>query len=146
MSCLIGAAVRQQVGTETVLALCHRAFPLRSSLITDNKWERGGWGTSSVRKAKLAPECGRRLMHARRNVAPRWGACEGENSLMPIETAIYEPPSEGLPYLVVTFTSDGMNVSQANSRTEARMLVSERVLRRRKEKQGDRSKGPLRPT
>ena len=30
-------------------------------------------------------------------------------------TAIYEPPNERLPYLVVTFTPDRINVSTANS-------------------------------
>jgi len=32
---------------------------------------------------------------------------------MPGKTVIYEPPEEGLPYLVVTFASDGLNVLTA---------------------------------
>jgi hypothetical protein len=53
---------------------------------------------------------------------------------MPIKTAIYEPPKEGLPYLIVTFASDGLNVLTAKSSVEARVMVSERVMRRRRER------------
>jgi hypothetical protein len=52
---------------------------------------------------------------------------------MPIKTAIYDPPKEGLPYLIVTFTSDGLKVLTANSSVEARAVVSERMIRRRRE-------------
>jgi hypothetical protein len=52
---------------------------------------------------------------------------------MPIKTAIYEPPKEGLPYLIVTFASDGLNVLTANSSVEARLKVSERAIRRRRD-------------
>jgi hypothetical protein len=51
---------------------------------------------------------------------------------MPVKTAIYEPPKEGLPYLVVTFASDGLNVLTVNSSVEARAVVSERMIRRRR--------------
>jgi hypothetical protein len=47
---------------------------------------------------------------------------------MPIKTAIYEPPKEGLPYLIVTFASDGLNVLTANSSVEARVKASERAI------------------
>jgi hypothetical protein len=53
---------------------------------------------------------------------------------MPVKTAIYEPPNEGLPYLVVMFASDGLNVLTANSSVEARVMVSERAIRRRGER------------
>jgi hypothetical protein len=53
---------------------------------------------------------------------------------MPVETAIYEPPEEGLPCLVVTVASDGLNVVTANSSVEARAMVSERAIRRRRER------------
>jgi hypothetical protein len=56
---------------------------------------------------------------------------------MPIKTAIYEPPKEGLPYLIVTFASDGLNVLTANSSLEARAMVSERVIRRRRERKSE---------
>jgi hypothetical protein len=49
-------------------------------------------------------------------------------------TAIYEPPNEGLPYLVVTFTPDRVNVSTANSSTAARELAAEHSIRRRRDK------------
>ena len=53
---------------------------------------------------------------------------------MPVRTAIYEPPEKGLPYLVVTVASDGLSVVTANSSVEARAMVSERVIRRRRER------------
>jgi hypothetical protein len=56
---------------------------------------------------------------------------------MPIKTAIYEPPKQGLPYLIVTFASDGLNVLTANSSVEARMKVSERAIRRRRERSSE---------
>ena len=56
---------------------------------------------------------------------------------MPVKTAIYEPPEEGLPYLVVTVASDGLNVLTANSSIEARALVSERAIRRRRERKSE---------
>ena len=49
--------------------------------------------------------------------------------MMQSKIVIYEPP---LPYLVVTFTPSGIDVSTAQSRTEARMLVSERVAHRKR--------------
>jgi len=55
---------------------------------------------------------------------------------MPVRTAIYEPPEKGLPYLVVTVASDGLNVVTANSSVEARAMVSERAIRRRRERKG----------
>jgi hypothetical protein len=59
---------------------------------------------------------------------------------MPGMTAIYDPPKEGLPYLVVTFTPDGMKITTANSSLAARMIASERVIRRRRERQSEQSK------
>jgi len=56
---------------------------------------------------------------------------------MPGKTVIYEPPKDGLPYLVVTFGSDGLNVLTANSLFEARAMVSERAIRRRRERKSD---------
>jgi hypothetical protein len=56
---------------------------------------------------------------------------------MPIKTAIYGPPKEGLPYLIVTFASDGLNVLTANSSVEARLKVSERAIRRRRERSSE---------
>jgi hypothetical protein len=56
---------------------------------------------------------------------------------MPVKTAIYDPPKEGLPYLIVTFESDGLNVLTANSAVEARAIVSERVMQRRRERKGE---------
>jgi hypothetical protein len=56
---------------------------------------------------------------------------------MPIKTAIYSPPKKGLPYLIVTFTSDDLKVLTANSSIEARAVVSERTIRRRRERMSE---------
>jgi hypothetical protein len=53
---------------------------------------------------------------------------------MQTETVIYEPPKDGLPYLVVMLSPDGVNVLTAKSRTEARTMVSERAIARRRRK------------
>jgi hypothetical protein len=45
---------------------------------------------------------------------------------------IYTPPKEGLPFLVVTFTKDGISTQQAQTRSEARMLLSRDRARRTK--------------
>ena len=37
---------------------------------------------------------------------------------------IYAPPKDGLPFLVVIFTKDGILTQQAKTRAEARMLLS----------------------
>jgi hypothetical protein len=58
---------------------------------------------------------------------------------MPGSTAIYDPPKEGLPYLVVTFTPEGMNIATANSSLAARTIASERVISRRSERQSEHS-------
>jgi hypothetical protein len=54
---------------------------------------------------------------------------------MPGRTTIYDPPKEGLPYLVVTFTPDGLKITAANSSLSARTIASEGVFRRRSERQ-----------
>jgi hypothetical protein len=59
---------------------------------------------------------------------------------MPGRTTIYDPPKEGLPYLVVTFTPDGLKIATANSSLSARTIASEGVLRRRSERQSAQSK------
>ena len=46
------------------------------------------------------------------------------------EAAIYEPPKEGLPYLVVTFSKDGMSTQSAETRAEARVLLTRHQARR----------------
>ena len=56
---------------------------------------------------------------------------------MPGSTAIYDPPKEGLPYLIVTFTPEGMKIAAANSSLAARTIASERVIRRRSERQSE---------
>ncbi len=43
---------------------------------------------------------------------------------------IYAPPKEGLPFLVVTFTKDGISTQAAQTRSEARVLLSRDRLRR----------------
>lgn len=44
--------------------------------------------------------------------------------------SIYAPPHDGLPYLVVTFTKDGISTQAAKTRSEARMLLSRNRARR----------------
>jgi hypothetical protein len=58
---------------------------------------------------------------------------------MPGMTTIYDPPKEGLPYLVVTFTPNGLKITSADSRLAARTIASEGVIRRRNERQSKRS-------
>ena len=43
---------------------------------------------------------------------------------------IYPPPKDGLPFLVVTFTKDGISTQQAQTRSEARVLLSRDRARR----------------
>ncbi len=43
---------------------------------------------------------------------------------------IYAPPKDGLPFLVVTFTKDGISTQQAQTRSEARMMLSRDRARR----------------
>lgn len=52
---------------------------------------------------------------------------------MPVKTVIYEPPKDGLPYLVLAFEPDGPKVSVPNSELEARTMVAERAIRRRRQ-------------
>ena len=59
---------------------------------------------------------------------------------MPGSSAIYDPPKEGLPYLVVTFTPEGMKIATANSSLAARTIASEQVISRRSERQNEHSK------
>ena len=56
------------------------------------------------------------------------------------KTTMYDPPKEGLPYLVVTFTADGMKITAANSSLAARTIASERVIRWRSERRTEQSK------
>lgn len=44
--------------------------------------------------------------------------------------AIYPPPKDGLPFLVVTFTKDGITTQQAQTRSEARVMLSRDRARR----------------
>jgi hypothetical protein len=64
---------------------------------------------------------------------------------MSSEVAIYEPPTESLPYLVVAFAAGGPEVTIANSRKEARVIASEKEIRRRRQKRGEPSRGKVPP-
>lgn len=46
------------------------------------------------------------------------------------EGAIYPPPKDGLPFLVVTFADGNMQTQTAVSRSEARILLSRERTRR----------------
>ena len=43
---------------------------------------------------------------------------------------IYAPPKDGLPFLVVTFTKDGITTQQAQTRSEARVMLGRDRARR----------------
>jgi hypothetical protein len=43
---------------------------------------------------------------------------------------IYAPPKDGLPFLVVTFTKDGITTQPAQTRSEARVLLTRDRARR----------------
>ena len=43
---------------------------------------------------------------------------------------IYPPPKDGLPFLVVTFTKDGITTQPAQTRSEARVMLSRDRARR----------------
>jgi len=45
------------------------------------------------------------------------------------KTAIYHPPKKGMPYLVVTVSSEGVVATAVNSKDEARMLASKKTLK-----------------
>ena len=48
------------------------------------------------------------------------------------DTAIYEPPKKGFPYLVVTVLPDGVQAVPVDSRPKARKIVLERREAREK--------------
>ena len=83
--------------------------------------------------------CGRKTKPSRAAIKAHRGSghpinSEEAQSAMRARTAIYEPPGDGLPYLVVTFApGGGFDVVAANSRAEARIKANERVIQRRKE-------------
>jgi len=45
------------------------------------------------------------------------------------KTAIYHPPKSGMPYLVVTVSPDGVDVTAVSSKEEARILASKKTLK-----------------
>ena len=51
------------------------------------------------------------------------------------------PPIEGLPYLVVTFTPDGLKNDSRQLQPPRGTMASERVIRRRSERQSEPSEG-----
>jgi hypothetical protein len=44
------------------------------------------------------------------------------------KTAIYHPPKSGMPYLVVTISTGGVDVTAVSSKEEARILPSNKTL------------------
>jgi hypothetical protein len=45
------------------------------------------------------------------------------------DAAIYEPPKNGLPFLVVTFSKDGMSTQKAETHAEARIILTRHQVR-----------------
>ena len=44
------------------------------------------------------------------------------------KTAIYHPPKSGMPFLVVTISPEGVTVTACESKDEARILASKKVM------------------
>ena len=44
------------------------------------------------------------------------------------KTAIYNPPKKGMPYLVVTVSSEGVTATAVGSKDEARILASKKTM------------------
>jgi len=45
------------------------------------------------------------------------------------KTGIYHPPKKGMPYMVVTVTSEGVTAIPCQSKDEARILASKKTLK-----------------
>jgi hypothetical protein len=45
------------------------------------------------------------------------------------KTAIYHPPKSGMPYLVVTVSGEGVKATAVETKDEARILASKKVMR-----------------
>ena len=45
------------------------------------------------------------------------------------KTGIYHPPKSGMPYLVATVSSDGVNVTAVATKEEARILASKKAIK-----------------
>ena len=45
------------------------------------------------------------------------------------KTAIYHPPKSGMPYLVVTVSSEGVTATAVESKEEARVLASKKTMK-----------------
>ena len=44
------------------------------------------------------------------------------------KTAIYHPPKKGMPYMVVTVSTEGVTATAVKSKDEARILASKKTL------------------
>jgi len=44
------------------------------------------------------------------------------------KTAIYHPPKKGMPYMVVTVSTEGVTATAVESKDEARILASNKTL------------------
>ena len=44
------------------------------------------------------------------------------------KTAIYHPPKKGMPYMVVTVSTEGVTATAVDSKDEARILASNKTL------------------
>jgi hypothetical protein len=44
-------------------------------------------------------------------------------------TGIYHPPKSGMPYLVVTFSPEGVTATACESKNEARILASKKTMK-----------------
>jgi hypothetical protein len=57
-------------------------------------------------------------------------ASEEVSAMSDAEGAIYVPPKDGLPFLVVTFADGDIRTETASTRSEARVLLARRTRRR----------------
>ena len=44
------------------------------------------------------------------------------------KTAIYHPPKKGMPYMVVTVSTEGVTATAVETKDEARILASKKTL------------------
>lgn len=45
------------------------------------------------------------------------------------KTAVYHPPKSGMPYLVVTVSTEGVTATACESKDEARILASNKTMK-----------------
>jgi hypothetical protein len=81
-----------------------------------------------MRNASIAAQANRGSGWAASQKAWIWRATSMAKNKTKAKTAIYHPPKKGMPYLVVTVSSEGVTVTAVGSKEEARILASKKTL------------------